>query len=153
MRWWPRGRVVGPGGSVGRFLPVSSATITPPERGGADPRPELVQQDGRVLLVGSRCDECHYPLAVSPPRCPMCSSDSMGAATFGPAGTVFSSTVLRIPVPGRTPPFTLAYVDIDDGPRILAHVDGADEAVAPESRVALSGWSEHGDPTVRRLGP
>ncbi|OLL75059.1 hypothetical protein Ae168Ps1_3460c [Pseudonocardia sp. Ae168_Ps1] len=31
---------------------------------------------------------------------------------------------MRIPVPGRTPPFALAYVDLDDGPRILAHVPG-----------------------------
>ena len=76
----------------------------------------------------------------------------MAPATFGPGGTVFSSTVLRIPVPGRTPPFTLAYVDVDDGPRILAHVGGLDEALVPESRVALSGWTELGDPVVRGLG-
>ncbi|MCY3860833.1 MAG: OB-fold domain-containing protein [bacterium] len=77
----------------------------------------------------------------------------MAPATFGPKGTVFSSTVLRIPVPGRTPPFTLAYVDVDDGPRILAHVDGSDEVLVPGSRVALAGWSEHGDPVVQRTGP
>ena len=77
----------------------------------------------------------------------------MGPATFGPKGTVFSSTVLRIPVPGRTPPFAMAYVDVDDGPRILAHVDGSDEALVPGSEVVLSGWSEHGDPVVRSSGP
>lgn len=77
----------------------------------------------------------------------------MEAATFGPRGTVFSSTVLRIPVPGRTPPFTLAYVDVDDGPRILAHVVGPDEALVPGSRVALSGWNGHGDPVVEASGP
>jgi len=77
----------------------------------------------------------------------------MAPATFGPKGTVFSSTVLRIPVPGRTPPFTLAYVDVDDGPRILTHVAGSDEALLPGSRVALAGWSEQGDPVVQRTGP
>lgn len=77
----------------------------------------------------------------------------MAPATFGPKGTVFSSTVLRIPVPGRTPPFTMAYVDVDDGPRILAHVDGSDEALVPGSEVVLSGWSEYGDPVVRSAGP
>ncbi|WP_419928603.1 OB-fold domain-containing protein [Candidatus Poriferisocius sp.] len=77
----------------------------------------------------------------------------MTSATFGPGATVFSSTVLRIPVPGRTPPFTLAYVDVDDGPRILAHVDGPDEPLVPGSRVALAGWSEHGDPVVQGTGP
>ncbi len=92
-------------------------------------------------------------MAVSPPRCPVCGGDSMSAAAFGPQGTVFSSTVLRIPVPGRTPPFTLAYVDVDDGPRILAHVDDSDEALVPGSRVALSGWNGLGDPVVSRSGP
>lgn len=77
----------------------------------------------------------------------------MVPSTFGPNGTVFSSTVLRIPVPGRTPPFTLAYVDVEDGPRILVHVDGPDEALVPSSQVTLSGWNEHGDPVVRRSGP
>ncbi|MCQ3810308.1 MAG: OB-fold domain-containing protein [Acidimicrobiia bacterium] len=77
----------------------------------------------------------------------------MSPATFGPKGTVFSSTVLRIPVPGRTPPFTLAYVDVDDGPRILAHVAGTDEVLVPGRRVALSGWNENGDPVVARSGP
>ncbi len=71
---------------------------------------------------------------------------------FGPKGTVFSSTVLRVPVPGRTPPFTLAYVDMDDGPRILAHVDGPDEVLVPGSQATLSGWTEQGDPVVRRSG-
>ena len=92
-------------------------------------------------------------MAAAPPRCPRCGRSSMAPAAFGPEGTVFSSTVLRIPVPGRTPPLTLAYVDVDGGPRILAHVDGPDEALAPGSRVALSGWNEHGDPVVGRCGP
>lgn len=91
-------------------------------------------------------------MAVVPPRCPVCGGSEMAPATFGPEGTVFSSTVLRIPVPGRNPPFTLAYVDVDDGPRILVHVDGPDEAAIPQSRVVLSGWTELGDPVVRRAG-
>ena len=77
----------------------------------------------------------------------------MEPATFGPKGTVFSSTVLRIPVPGRNPPSVLAYVDVDDGPRILAHVDGPNEALIPGSEATLAGWTEYGDPVVRRSGP
>lgn len=56
------------------------------------------------------------------PRCPDCGGEVI-AAQFGPEGTVWSATVVRIPVPGRTPPYTLVYVDLDDGPRVLAHLD------------------------------
>ncbi|WP_420637970.1 Zn-ribbon domain-containing OB-fold protein [Candidatus Poriferisocius sp.] len=132
-------------------MPV--VTTTPPERTGADPRPELAVRDDAVVLVGSRCHRCGHPMATSPPRCPVCGHEVMAPADFGPAATVFSSTVLRIPVPGRPPPFTLAYVDVDDGPRILAHVHGPDEALVPGCRVRLAGWNGHGDPVVTRTTP
>ena len=100
-----------------------------------------------VLLAGGRCHVCRYPTVAPLPRCPVCGGAS-GPDEMGPAGTVFSATVLRIPVPGRTPPMVLAYVDLDDGPRILAHVDSAAHAPAPTSRVHLSGRTEDGDPLV-----
>lgn len=60
-------------------------------------------------------------------------------ATFGPSGTVWSSTVVRIPVQDRQPPYVVAYVDIDDGPRVLAGVAALTDMAAPRpgSRVRL----------------
>jgi uncharacterized OB-fold protein len=52
--------------------------------------------------------------------------------------------VVRIPVPGRTPPYALAYVDLDDGPRVLAH---ADDPVDIGARVRLAA-SRDGDVRV-----
>lgn len=76
----------------------------------------------------------------------------MAPAHFGPAGVVFSATVLRIAVPGRTPPIALAYVDLDDGPRLLAHVDGpTDVPLAPGTRVELVGRTDDDDPLVRAV--
>ena len=73
----------------------------------------------------------------------------MEPATFGPAGTVWSSTVLRIRVADRKPPAVLAYVDFDDGPRALVHVDGTGEqALLPGARVRLLGRDDRGDPVV-----
>ena len=86
------------------------------------------------------------------PRCPLCGGRPE-AATFGPAGSVWSSTVVRVAVPGRTPPYGLAYVDLEDGPRVLAHVDpGADaaERLTPGTRVRLSGATPDGDVLVAR---
>lgn len=54
--------------------------------------------------------------------------------------------MLEIPVPGRTPPICLAYVDLDDGPRILAHVElDAGLSPVPGDRVSLGGKNDQGD--------
>jgi uncharacterized OB-fold protein len=64
---------------------------------------------------------------------------------------VWSATVVRIPVPGRTPPFALAYVDLDDGPRVLAHVPGAQAAPAVGARARLVAPTDSGDLAVELL--
>ncbi|MGE0800052.1 MAG: OB-fold domain-containing protein [Lautropia sp.] len=61
----------------------------------------------------------------------------MDRAEFAATGTVWAATVIRTPVPGFEPPHALAYVDIDDGPRVLASVAGA-TAPVPGSRVRLA---------------
>jgi uncharacterized OB-fold protein len=63
---------------------------------------------------------------------------------------VWSSTVVRVPVQGRTIPYSIAYVDLDEGPRVLAHVaSGAVEALLIGARVELDGMNERGDVLVR----
>ena len=89
-----------------------------------------------------------------PPLCPACGGSSVELATFGPGGTVWSSTVLRVRVADRKPPVVLAYVDFDEGPRALVHVDGpADEPLPPGARVRLLGRDERGDPLVAPTAP
>lgn len=85
----------------------------------ADPRPVL---DGDAVL-GSRCTVCRYPTAQQHlPWCPVCYR-ATAPARFARAGTAWSSTVVAIPVGTRRPPFGLAYLDLDDGPRVLVHLD------------------------------
>lgn len=113
-----------------------------------DPRPAVVDADRPGdRIAGSRCSACGHPSLWSSPRCQVCGGSTV-AATFGPGGTVWSSTVVRVPVPGRTPPYTLAYVDLDDGPRVLAHVGGTTERLAPGERVRLAGSTPDGDVRV-----
>jgi uncharacterized OB-fold protein len=116
--------------------------------GAPDPRPGVVDaRDGAWLLAGARCTVCGYPTVEVLDRCPVCGGAAV-PAEFGPGATVFAATVLRVPVPGREPPYALAYVDVDDGPRILAHVDRTDAALVPGARVALVGRTAEGDPLV-----
>lgn len=120
-----------------------------------DPRPKVVPYAGRAAVLGTRCTECGYAVAFARPACPVCSGP-VAEQRFGPDGTVFASTVVRIPVGGRTPPYALAYVDLDDGPRVLVATPpapGAETTAVPVgSRVRLTGTSEDGDPVVE-VGP
>lgn len=116
----------------------------------ADPRPRLVREDGEVRLAGSRCSACGYPVPGEAPRCPACWGRALEPARFGPGGVVWSATVIRVDVPGRRAPWALAYVNLDDGPRILAHVSTATAPVVG-ARVRLAGLTDTGDLLVEVL--
>lgn len=119
----------------------------------SDPRPR-VDATADPVVVGSRCTACRHPVAFPRPVCPVCRGP-VSEARFGPAGTVFASTVIRIPVGDRVPPYALAHVDLDDGPRILATTEhGPADVVAPPvgARVRLCGTSADGDPVVAVTG-
>lgn len=86
-------------------------------------------------------------MAATWPSCPRCGG-ATAPAEFGPGGTVWSATVVRVAVAGHTPPYALAYVDLDAGPRVLAHVAGPAGTAPPiGSRVRLVP-SGDGDLTV-----
>lgn len=116
--------------------------IAQPER--PDPRPRLALDHSCDQLRGWRCAECGVARAAKAPRCPVCAG-GLVATDFGPEGTVWSSTVVHLDIAGIQAPYGLAYVDLDDGPRFLAHVDGAQELLLVGSRVTISGISERGD--------
>ena len=121
-----------------------------PDTASADSRPRIsVGEDSLPRVIGLRCAHCGAAAAFIWPRCPDCGG-SAEPAEFGPDGRVWSSTVVRVPVPGRTPPYALVYVDLDDGPRVLAHT-GSGDPVAIGTRVRLRGTDDAGDLQVEVL--
>lgn len=114
-----------------------------------DPRPRLLVLPDGVRLAGSRCPSCDYRMAFETSRCEVCGSPTLDVL-YGPAGCIWATTTLHIGVQGREVPYTLAYVDLDDGPRILTHVIA--EAPPPQvgDRVYLSGRTVRGDPQVQK---
>lgn len=119
------------------------------ERGDAnDPRPRTVRRDGQTLLAGWRCTSCSLPRAARAWRCPDCGGE-LADAEFGPAGTVWSSTVVHLDISGIAAPYALAYVDLDDGPRFLAHIAGATAPVRVGTRVTVTGTDDRGDVHVQ----
>lgn len=105
----------------------------------ADPRPALV--GGRVR--GSRCTACGYATSqTGGPWCAACHGE-LASEDFAGTGAVWSSTVVHIPVGERKAPFGLAYVDLDDGPRVLVHLREP-AVLAPATRVRIAG-QDRGD--------
>lgn len=112
-----------------------------------DPRPQVIDLDGEFVLAGWRCSRCHRARATPAPWCPVCRA-ALEPENFGPLGTVWSSTMVHLDLSGLEAPYGLAYVDLDQGPRVLVHVDDAGEPVAVGARVRLSSTTERGDPTA-----
>lgn len=100
----------------------------------ADSRPVL---DGDAI-VGVRCTVCRYPVAQNGiPWCPSCYGP-VEPARFATTGAAWTSTVVGIPVGERRPPFGLAYLDLDDGPRVLVHL-ASPEVVPLKARLRITG--------------
>jgi uncharacterized OB-fold protein len=112
----------------------------------ADPRPVIVEHDGRHLVHGSRCDSCGNDLATVPSRCARCGS-SVTERFSGPLGTVWAFTIVHVPGrPGEEVPYTLAYADLDDGPRVLVRLGSVASVGA---RIELTSATAAGDPAAR----
>lgn len=119
-----------------------------PSRPDLDPRPRIVPGAGGAQLLGGRCVACRHPNPTAAPRCPRCGGSTMHAA-FGPDGVVWATTIIHVATGDRDSAYTLAYVDLDDGPRLLAQlVDGPDRSLRIGERVRLVELSEHGDAQV-----
>lgn len=113
-----------------------------------DPRPMVAQVSGAWVVKGWRCTVCRHAIALPAPWCPV-DREPLESQDFGPAGAVWSATVVRVPLPGRTPPYALAYVDLDDdGPRLLAHVSATAARLHAGDRVVLAGMNAEGDPVA-----
>ncbi len=118
---------------------------TPVAQGLADPRPAVVDDGGRHLLAGARCVACGHALPRVVPRCSRCRGP-VEPTRFGPEGTIWATTVVHIAAkPGGDAPYTLAYVDLDDGPRLLLRLDVGAGRAGIGDRVRLTASTAEGN--------
>lgn len=105
-----------------------------------DPRVGVTGVGPELTVVGRRCAACGLASVEPVLRCGECGADTT-AASFGPRGTVWSWTVAGV---GRDRGIRFAYVDLDDGPRLLVRLtDGTSATVG--ARVRVLGMTPHGD--------
>ena len=79
-------------------------------------------------LVLPRCDACGELIWYPRRFCPFCASTAVTDVAVSGRGTVYSFTIIRKGVgPYRdAAPYVLAYVELEEGPRLQTNIIGAD---------------------------
>lgn len=91
----------------------------------------------RGELVLPRCRACAHLIWYPRSICPACSSRDIAWERLSGLGTVYSMTTVRR-APGEFSaalPYVLAYVELDEGPRVLTNILIDGEAPAIGARV------------------
>jgi uncharacterized OB-fold protein len=117
---------------------------------GAKPRPAPIPDaesepfwsatvEGRLLV--QRCTVCGQAQLYGRALCTNCHASALEWVEASGQGTVYSRTIIR-QNPSRSfrhlLPFVVALVDLDEGPRVMTNVVGADpETVAIGARVRV----------------
>ena len=79
--------------------------------------------DGRIAL--QHCNACGAHQLYPRPFCLACESNDLGWVDASGRGAVHSVTVNRLQVlPELEPPYAIALVELDEGPRVMAHASG-----------------------------
>lgn len=97
-----------------------------------------------VLLVASRSASSGEMAFPQREFCPVTGARDMAPVTFGPRGVLYSFSTIHVSS-SRPTPYTLGYVDFDNGLRVMAHVRADDPAhlrcdVAVRTGADAEGW-------------
>ena len=107
-----------------------------PEPGRARPKPTPETKhfwDGARAgeLRLQRCDGCSKVYFPPRPFCPACASREVSVFAASGRGTLWSYVIHHRKVPGFTPPYAIAVVQLDEGPRLMSNI--IDCAQTPEA--------------------
>jgi len=72
----------------------------------------------------SACDNTYFPPR---PFCPKCGSKDVSIIKSSGKGTLYSYVINHLPTPGFTPPFAIAVVELDEGPRLMTNIVGCEQ--------------------------
>ena len=116
--------------------------------GAADPTTEAFWTAcGDHRLTIQRCRTCSAHQFYPRPFCLACESDALEWVEAGGTGTIYSLTTVRLPViEGLDPPYLLALVDLDEGPRLLTNIVAGPARIG--DRVAVEWRDREGLPPV-----
>lgn len=106
----------------GRTETVRGEAVVRPMADLAYPSDLVGGPDGR-LLAGSECTACGTRMAGAREVCSTCTSQALETVGLGPDGVLYSFTTIHVS-PTSANPYTLGYVDLAQGARVLAPLEG-----------------------------
>jgi uncharacterized protein len=114
------------------------------DQGIADPTTEVFWQAcAEHRLVVQRCSGCGRHQFYPRPFCLSCEATTLEWVEAAGTGTIYSVTTVRVPViDDLKPPYLLALVDLDEGPRLLTNIEGDGASIGDRVRIA---WRSRGN--------
>lgn len=101
--------------------------------------------EGRFLL--KRCDDCSAVIWYPRGYCPACSSMSTSWFESTGRGTVYAFSITRkgAGVWAAASPYVIAYVELEEGPRVLTNIVGCDVADVHVGMPVEVSWDDTGE--------
>lgn len=117
-------------------------TSSPAQLSDAEPHfvaPELIRIDakGQPRLTGGKCKSCG---ALNFPKrhvCAECLGVEIEDTDLASEGTLYSYSVVHQAPKGWDLPYVIGYVDLTDGIRVLAHIEGAPDTLRMDGKMRL----------------
>jgi uncharacterized OB-fold protein len=69
-----------------------------------------------------RCDACAHVYFPPRPFCPKCAGRAVSWFTASGRATLYSYVIHHRPAPGFTPPYSIAVVTLEEGPRMMTNI-------------------------------
>src|SRR3977135_3016270 len=109
----------------GPTLREEMADMAEPTRARPNPTPKTQllwqgRQAGGLRL--QRCDACANVYFPPRPFCPACASRKVSVFKASGKAKLYSYVIHHRPVPGFTPPYAIAVVELDEGPRMMSNI-------------------------------
>ena len=86
---------------------------------------------GELLL--QRCVACRHTYFPPRPFCPACASREVAVFRASGRAQLHSYVISHRPAPGFTPPYSIAVVELEEGPRMMTNIVGCPQT--PEALV------------------
>jgi len=102
-------------------------------------------------LLGRRCTECGRLSVENGTNCPFCGNAGGDRVPLSGRGRLLSWTVIRI-APARyasEAPYSIGLLELDEGPRLTARVNGEPERFAAGQRVLFASLDAARGPVFR----